>query len=302
VTCSGVLGSIQALGFVPKVVDSAPSSFNIDAEQVAARISEDVSCLLVTHAAGEPVDVPAIKRILENKSIVILEDCSQATGASIRGEKVGTWGDIAAFSTMYRKNLAAGASSGLIFTKDFETYRTALSYSDRGKPVWRLDLNLRDPQYASFPALNWNSSEMSNAIGLASLRRLDHTNELRRIFLRRLFVALAEADTVCSPYAFHDGFAPFYFPIFVDQEKIKVSVEQFATAVEAEGIPLGAKYGCLVNTWPWITEHLSDSFVARNALLTRNASFNLHLNENYGEREVKDIVEALAKVSATYSR
>ena len=302
VTCSGVLGSIQALGFVPKVVDSAPSSFNIDAEQVEARISDDVSCLLVTHAAGEPVDVPAIKSVLKNKSIVILEDCSQATGASIRGEKVGTWGEIAAFSTMYRKNLAAGASSGLVFTKDFETYRTALSYSDRGKPVWRLDLNLRDPQYASFPALNWNSSEMSNAIGLASLRRLDKTNELRRGFLKKLFVALAEADTVCLPYAYHDGFAPFYFPIFVDQEKIKVSVEQFATAVEAEGIPLGAKYGCLVNTWPWITEYLSDTFVARNALLTRNSSFNLHLNENYGELEIKNIVEALAKVSASYTR
>ena len=120
--------------------------------------------------------------------------------------------------------------------------------------------------------------------------------------MRKLFVALAEADTVCSLYALHDGFAPFYFPIFVDQEKIKVSVEQFATAVEAEGIPLGAKYGCLVNTWPWITEHLSDTFVARNALLTRNASFNLHLNENYSDCEVKDIVEALAKVSASYSR
>jgi len=302
VTCSGVLGSIQALGFIPKVVDSAPSSFNIDAEQVKMRISKDVRCLLVTHAAGEPVDVPAIRNAINDDSLLILEDCSQATGASIRGSKVGTWGEIAAFSTMYRKNLAAGASSGLVFTKNFETYRTALSYSDRGKPVWRLDLNLRDPQYAFFPALNWNSSEMSNAIGLASLRRLDQTNELRRIFLRKLFVALAETDTVCSPYAFHDGFAPFYFPIFVNQEKIVVSVEQFATAVEAEGITLGAKYGCLVNTWPWITEHLSDNFIARNALLARNTSFNLHLNEKYGEREVRDIVEAIAKVTDAYRR
>ena len=42
VTCSGVLGSIQALGFVPKVIDSVPLSFNVDAEQVKARISNDV--------------------------------------------------------------------------------------------------------------------------------------------------------------------------------------------------------------------------------------------------------------------
>lgn len=79
--------------------------------------------------------------------------------------------------------------------------------------------------------------------------------------MRKLFVALAEADTVCSLYALHDGFAPFYFPIFVDQEKIKVSVEHFKTAVEARS-KIGAKYGCLVSTWPWITEHLSGTFVA----------------------------------------
>jgi dTDP-4-amino-4,6-dideoxygalactose transaminase len=49
--------------------------------------------------------VPEIKSILKNKSIVILEDCIQATGLSIRGEKVATSGEIVAFSTMYRKIL-----------------------------------------------------------------------------------------------------------------------------------------------------------------------------------------------------
>lgn len=68
VTCSGGLGSIQALGFVPKVVDSAPSSLNVDAEQVTTRISKDVRCLLVTHAASEPVDVPAIREAINDDS------------------------------------------------------------------------------------------------------------------------------------------------------------------------------------------------------------------------------------------
>ena len=89
VTCGGVLGSIQALGLVPKVVDSAPSSFNVDAEQVKARMSRDVRCLLVTQATGEPVDVPTIKEAINDDSILILEDCSQATGSSIRGGEVG---------------------------------------------------------------------------------------------------------------------------------------------------------------------------------------------------------------------
>lgn len=114
-----MLGILQALGFVVKVFDSAPSIFNVDAEQVKVRISKDARCLLVTRAAGKPVDVPAIREAINDDSIFILEECNQATGASIRREKVGTWGKIGAFSTMCRKNLAAGASSRIVFTKNF---------------------------------------------------------------------------------------------------------------------------------------------------------------------------------------
>lgn len=300
VTCSGVIGALNALGYQPKLVDSAKNSLNIDAEQVARRITDDVRAIVVTHAGGDPVDVAAINEVIENRNIAVIEDCSQATGASLHGQKVGTWGHIAAFSTMYRKNLAAGASSGLVFTKDFDLYRRALSYSDRGKPLWRLDLNLKDPGHAFFPALNWNSSEMSNAIGLASLRRLDDTNKRRREFLEKLILQLNSCETICSPYSYHSGFAPFYFPIFVDNNRIGVSVDQFATALQAEGITLGVRYGCLVDTWPWANEIMFDDFRAVNALDTRNRSFNLHLNENYGPNEVRDIVSSIEKVQAHF--
>lgn len=302
VTCAGVIGAIHALGFRPKVVDSAIDSLNIDAEQVIRRIDDDVRGIVITHSGGEPVDVPSIIRAIGSKNIAVLEDCSQATGASLNGEKVGTWGHIAAFSTMYRKNLAAGASSGLVYTKDFALYRQALSLSDRGKPLWRLDLNLNDPGNVLHPALNWNSSEMSNAIGLASLRRLDDTNQRRREFLKGLFSKLKAQESVCFPGQFHEGFAPFYYPLFVDTKKIPVSAERFALAVQAEGIPLGAKYGCVVNTWPWTEDLVADSFVPKNAVSTRDRSFNLHLNENYGRQEADDIVAAIEKVAKHFSQ
>jgi len=302
VTCSGVIGAIHALGLKPKVVDAAPDSLNIDAAQVQRRLSDDVRGIVITHSGGEPVDVPAIMTIIGGKNIAIVEDCSQATGASISGEKVGTWGHIAAFSTMYRKNLAAGASSGLVFTRNFDLYRRALSCSDRGKPLWRLDLNLKDPGHAFFPALNWNSSEMSNAIGLASLRRLEETNHRRRKFLELLIHDMVSRQSVCSPSQYHEGFAPFYFPLFVDQSRVNVTAEQFAIALQAEGIPLGAKYGCIVSTWPWADDIVTDTFVPVNAISTRDRTFNLHLNENYGQQEVNDILDAIDKVASVYEK
>jgi dTDP-4-amino-4,6-dideoxygalactose transaminase len=302
VTCSGVIGAIHALGMRPMVIDSAVDSLNIDANEVARRLTDEVKAIVVTHAGGEPVDVPEILKVTGSRNIAVLEDCSQATGASLRGEKVGTWGHIAAFSTMYRKNLAAGASSGLVFTQDFNLYRRALSLSDRGKPLWRLDLNMNHPGHVLFPALNWNSSEMSNAIGLASLRRLDETNEKRRNFLELLITGLEERRSVCKPMAYHSGFAPFYFPLIVDQTRVTVDAEKFALAVQAEGIPLGTKYGCIVSTWPWVENLVVDSFVPTNAISARDRSFNLHLNENYGPTEVRDILDAIDKVGLGYRR
>ena len=300
VTCSGVISAIHALRLRPLVVDAAKNSFNIDAQTVQSRLVDDVRAIVVTHSGGEPVDVPSIAKVLGSKNIAIVEDCSQATGAELNGEKVGTWGHTSAFSTMYRKNLAAGASSGLVFTKNFDLYRRALSYSDRGKPLWRLDLNLNNPGNDLFPALNWNSSEMSNAIGLASLRRLDDTNRRRRLFLEMLIKELHSSNSVCYPSNFHNGFAPFYFPLFIHASRVRVTTEQFALALQSEGIPLGAKYGCVVSAWPWVDGIVADSFAPVNALSTRDRSFNLHLNENYGEPEVADIVASIAKVANFY--
>ena len=83
-------------------------------------------------------------KFLKKNKIFLLEDCSQSIGAELKKKKVGTFGDISAFSTMYRKNLAANSSSGLVFTKNKKLYRKILAYADRGKILWKKNLDLRD--------------------------------------------------------------------------------------------------------------------------------------------------------------
>jgi dTDP-4-amino-4,6-dideoxygalactose transaminase len=300
VTCSGVLAAVIANDLKPKLCDVDPLSYNSSSTEIVKRLDENTSTVLVTHAAGEPASVADLKEKLASagrEDVKILEDCSQAIGASfVDGRKTGTIGDVAAFSTMYRKNLAAGASSGLTFTCQLSTHELIQRYGDRGKPIWRKDLDLRDPQYAAFPALNWNSSEISAGIGLKNLERLEETNHRRRLFIKKFIDQLSQIESPCSPYRFHQGFAPFYFPIIVNTNLLNVGVDEFARFLQAEGIPLGIRYGCLVSEWPWVKPYLADDFCPTNALSFRNSSFNLYLNENYGDQEVTDIVEAISKV------
>ena len=303
VTDSGPLGAIILQGFTPVVVDAAPNSLNAGVEQMLERITPRTSAFVAIHAGGEPLEIDRIVEEAHKRGVKVLEDCSQAPGAVWKGKRVGAFGDIAAFSTMYRKTLAAGGSSGILYTTDHDLYQQAQGHEDRGKPVWRKhELDLRNPGFAAFPAINFNTDEIRCAIGLASLRRLQESIDDRMAFTRALVQRVKKECAVVSPYNFHDGFSPFYFPMFVDTDKITCTKTQFAEAVAAEGIGLGAHYGCLVSTWPWADPYMSDTFKTVNALSTRDRSFNLYLNECYGPKEVDDCIAAFLKVERHFKK
>lgn len=298
VSDSGPLNSILMQGFKAVIADSAPDSYNMGVDQFLARVTPRTKAVMAVHAAGAPLEIDRLVEEAHKRGIKVIEDCSQAPGATWKGRQVGSFGDVAAFSTMYRKTLHSGGSGGIVYAPTEEVYHNILAAADRGKPVWRTDIDLRNPGYAVFPALNWNTDEISSAIATASLRRLPEAVKQRQAFLRRLIALMAERGLkVCRPYEFNEGFSPFYFPIFVDVSRIKGSKTQFAEAVQAEGIDLGAHYGCIVAEWEYCRDYL-DGFMTVNAVSTRDRSFNLYVNERYGEQEAQDVVGALAKVEA----
>lgn len=303
VTDSGPLNCIILLGLNPVVIDSKKGSYNIDLEQFKKRITSNTSALLLVHTGGEPVeDTKLIVKEAHAKGIKVLEDCSQATGALIEGQRVGTFGDIAAFSTMYRKNLIAGSCGGLVFTKNTNLYHLALAYADRGKQTWRIDLNQNDPSNALFPALNLNTDEISCAIGSSSLQRLQNTIDKRVEFLEYFIDLLTKKSTICSPYCFNPSFSPFFFPIFVDIDKLTCTKVEFAKSLAEEGIANNVHYGCVISEWEWAKPYYMDEFQAKNAVEVRNNSFNLFLNENYTIKNADDIISVILDLENKFKK
>ncbi|MDP3723056.1 MAG: DegT/DnrJ/EryC1/StrS family aminotransferase [Candidatus Omnitrophota bacterium] len=296
VTASSPLSCIILQGFVPVVADSRPGSYNMGVERFLERVTPRTSAVLAVHLGGEPLEIDRLTAEASRRGIKVLEDCSQAPGAVWNGRRVGSYGEIAALSTMYRKNLISGSSGGLVFTRDLALFRRAQAHADHGKPVWRTELNLKDPRHALFPALNFNTDELSCAIALASLRRLQETIDKRLAFLEHFINELQANSRACRPSSFHRGFSPFFFPVIVETDKLTCSKVEFAQALAAEGINLDPQYGCVVRSWKWALPYLSDDFETTNALAMRDRSFNLFLNERYGDEEVRDIIAAIQKV------
>lgn len=300
VTDPGTISAIILNQLVPVLTDSDPFSYNMGVEHFEKRITDKTRAVIVVHLGGKAAKVEQIGILAKTKGIYVIEDCSQAHGAKLNGQKVGTFGDISAFSTMYRKIHATGGCGGIIFTKDKNLYNLARAFADRGKPFFKEDFNEKEPSSFLFPALNLNIDELSCAIGIKSLEKLDHTINRRLSFLQELNSSLARLSKVCrlAPVSIEDS--PFFQLINIDISRISCSKTEFAKAVRAEGIEINPDYRYVVCEWEWVKPYLADSFESKNAIHYRENSFNLLFNENYGDQEVKDIVSAILKVENAF--
>jgi perosamine synthetase len=297
ITDPGSIAAITMNGLKPRLADTRPNDYNMGSEQFLERVNANVSAVLVVHSAGQATDIDQIVIEAKKRNIRVIEDCSQSHGAQFMGRPVGTFGDIAAFSTMYRKIHMTGGSGGVVYSREKDLFRQALAHADRGKPRWAQGFDDRNPEGFLFPALNWNTDELSCAIGIASLKRLPDTILRRQAFVSELAALMDEMDTMFTLWPWKPSGSPFIVPVFVDQSQSNISKEDIAEAIRAEGIDLNPHYRYVVSEWPWLKPHLADDFSTPQALLSRNNSFCLYLNENYGQEEALDIAAAMLKIN-----
>jgi len=308
ITDPGGVMPVAMLNCVPVFADADPRSYNMGPEQVEAALSPRTRAVIVAHIGGEPADMGPIVELARSRGIRIIEDCAQAFGARYRGRPVGTFGDIAAFSTMSGKHICTGAQGGIVYTREEELYWRARRFADRGKPF-----NLPDAGSNVVAGLNLNLNELAAAVGRVQLRKLPSIVERRRAVGEAVKEALAGMKAVSVGWQHPEAEASYWFlRIALDTSALTVDKAQFARAVAAEGIPVNPSYRHIQaeaawfaqrhSRWcPWLFRDRVGAVPALpNAVAVTDSNFNIAIHENYGEQEVRDIVAALAKVQRAY--
>ena len=307
VTDSGSIFAIVEAGLTPVVVDTMKDSYNTNWAEIEPAITTRTSAIFAVHMAGEPLEIKEIRENATKHGLKLIEDCSQAPFARVctatcacesslcLGSPVGTFGDVAAFSTMYRKSLHTGGSGGVVFSTDLSTGNAIIEESDRGRPKWSNEYRAGDPGHATVSALNFNTDEISCAIGLASLNRLENTIQRRRKFLFELDVMMQSLAPHFRLMKHSRGQSPFFIPIIVSSKYDSKKLE-IADLLKCEGISLLPSFHNIVAEWE-IAEKLKWRIVkTQNAKSMKARSFNLFLNENYGSNEGAEVVASLEKV------
>lgn len=160
--------SVIFLGIVP-VLAEIDESLTLDPDDIEKRITSRTKAIMPVHMLGNSCNMDRIMAVAKKHNLLVLEDCCQAAGASYYGEKVGTIGNMGAFSLNMFKTINSG-DGGLVVTNDKALYATAFAIHDQGHSPSRLGVEVGA---RSVLGLNFRMNELTAAVGLAQLGKLD---------------------------------------------------------------------------------------------------------------------------------
>lgn len=159
--------AVSYLGAKPVFVDSHPKHWCIDENKIERAITQKTKAIMPVHIYGHPARLDLIKKIAEDYNLSVVEDCAEAHGAELYGQKVGSFGDAGIYSFYANKIISTG-EGGMIVTNNeelAETYRwlRAHAFGRGGKHYWHERLGY-----------GFRMSGMQGALGTSQLERIDY--------------------------------------------------------------------------------------------------------------------------------
>lgn len=133
-TFAATANSVALTGASPVFADVELDHYCLDLSHVESLITEKTAGIMPVHLYGHPADMVGLKALAERKGIQLFEDAAQAHGASLHGEKVGSFGSFAMFSLYPTKNMTSG-EGGIITVENSAIERTARLLRNQGQEV-----------------------------------------------------------------------------------------------------------------------------------------------------------------------
>ena len=236
ITDMGALTPIIYQSAIPVFADVDPLTYNVTADTIEAVLSPKTKAIMVTHLFGNPCRMGEIMELARVRGIPVIEDCAQAFGAEINGRKVGAWGDIGAFSLQQGKHITTG-EGGLVTANDADLARRMFLFINK---AWGYGDKTADHY---FLALNYRMNELTGAVAVAQLEKLDEFVNRRTRIAAALTEGLSGLPGIETP-AVDEGFKHTYWKycLRVDGERFEGGIDGLARGLRERDILCAPRY------------------------------------------------------------
>lgn len=201
---------------VPVFLDIHIPTYNMDLEKLEEAIGPRTKAIFLAHTLGNPFDIIRVMEMAKRHNLWVIEDCCDAIGATVNGQKVGTFGDLMTVSFYPAHHMTMG-EGGAVLTQNSQLKRIVESFRDWGRDCWcepgfddtchkRFDQQIGqlprgyDHKF-TFKHIGYNlkATDMQAAVGVAQLKKLPQFLEKRVENFAYLYEALGSVEGIILP-------------------------------------------------------------------------------------------------------
>lgn len=217
--------AISATGATPVFVDIDPTTYTIDARQIARQIGPRTKAIMPVHLYGQPAEMDQIMELARQFNLFVIEDACQAHGARYKGRRVGSFGHVAAFSFYPGKNLGAYGDGGALVTNDRAIAECVAVLRNCGQ---------REKYQHVCIGGNHRLDTLQAAVLRVKLPHLDRWNALRRQSAA-LYNRLLDSSNVATPSAWPSNEHVYHLYVVQAEERdglqLFLAANQIATGI-----------------------------------------------------------------------
>jgi dTDP-4-amino-4,6-dideoxygalactose transaminase len=304
-TFSATANVIARRGARPVFADIELPSMNIDPDEIERRITLRTRAIIPVHFAGRPCRMEEILDIARRHDLYVIEDAAHAIEAWYRDKKVGSIGDITAFSFYVTKNVVTG--EGGMVTTDREDWAEEIrikSLHGISKDAWkRYTESGFQPYDTLYPGYKFNMTDIQASLGIHQLARVEENLKIRERHWMRYNQAFADIPEITVPEE-EEGIrhARHLYTVLLDVDALKVDRNRFAEILKAENIGSGIHF---------IALHLHSFYRKRfgykrgdfpKAEYVSDRTLSLPLSPKLSDEDVEDVIRAVRKITENVRR
>lgn len=225
---------------IPVPVDSESVTWNLDLELIEELITERTKAVIPVHLYGHPVDMDRLMEIARRHNLLVIEDCAESHGATVRGRMTGSFGDMACFSFYANKVITTG-EGGMVTTNDEQL-------AERLRLL--RNLAFTKPRFRHEEAgFNFRMTGYQAAMGVAQLAKIEHILSEKRRVAHTYNRYLADVDGLQLPHEADWARNVYWMYAVVVQPEFGISRDELMTTLRAADIDTRTFF-CPMNQQP----------------------------------------------------